>query len=154
MRILLMLPLVALASPALAQSAPPPPYDHAPPPYEMPALPPQLFDPAMPAQLGRMAGALTRVFMNLPVGELEAAIEGRPPSPSDRRKTVGNTVRRDYPSIERDIQRDVASSAGAMQSGARAMQRAMPVIGQAIGRAAAEIERATANMPSPYYPVR
>jgi hypothetical protein len=152
MRFLLILPLAALASPALAQSAPPNAY--APPPVETPVIPPQVFDPAMPAQLGRMAGALTHAFMNLPVGELEAAIEGRPVTPSDRHKTVGSEARRDNPYIERDIQRDVASSAGRVQSSARAMQRAMPVIGRAIGQAAAEIERATANMPNPYYPVR
>lgn len=163
MRSLLILPLLALATPALAQVVPyppapypapypPAPYGYAPPGAGM--IPPQVFDPALPAQLGRMAGALTHAFMNLPVGELEAAIEGRPATPSDRRKTVGSEARRDNPYIERDIQRDVASSAGAMQSGARAMQRAMPVIGQAIGQAAAEIERATANMPSPYYPRR
>jgi hypothetical protein len=46
------------------------------------------------------------------------------------------------------------SGAGAMQSGARAMQRAIPVLGRAIGDAAAEIERATATMPNPYYPTR
>ena len=113
MRPLLILPLLTLASPALAQSTPAP-------------LPPQMMDPALPAQLGRMAGALTHALMNLPVGELEAAIEGRPASPADRRKTVGSETRRDNPYVEQDIQRDVASSAGVMQSSARAMQRAMP----------------------------
>ncbi len=141
MRPLLILPLLTLASPALAQSTPAP-------------LPPQMMDPALPAQLGRMAGALTHALMNLPVGELEAAIEGRPASPADRRKTVGSETRRDNPYVEQDIQRDVASSAGVMQSSARAMQRAMPAIEQALGQAAAAIERETANLPSPAYPRR
>ncbi len=145
MRPLLILPLLSLATPALAQAYP------APPPA---SLPPQIMDPALPAQLGRMAGALTHAFMNLPVGELEAAIDGRPPSPSDRRKTIGSGTSRDNPYVEQDIQRDVASSAGAMQSSARAMQRAMPAIQQAIGQAAAAIERETANLPSPNYPRR
>ena len=141
MRPLLILPLLTLASSALAQSTPAP-------------LPPQMMDPALPAQLGRMAGALTHALMNLPVGELEAAIEGRPASPADRRKTVGSETRRDNPYVEQDIQRDVASSAGVMQSSARAMQRAMPAIEQALGQAAAAIERETANLPSPAYPRR
>ncbi|GAC1574688.1 MAG: hypothetical protein NVS3B5_05140 [Sphingomicrobium sp.] len=156
MRTLLFFTLMALTSPALAQVAPYPtaPYGYAPPPYQAPVVPPQLLDPAMPAQLGRMASALTEAFMNLPVGELEAAVEGRPATLSDRRKTVGSVARRHHPDIEHDIQRQVASSAGAVQSGAQAMQRAMPVIGNAIGQAAAEIDRATANLPSPFYPVR
>ena len=141
MRPLLILPLLTLASSALAQSTPAP-------------LPPQMMDPALPAQLGRMAGALTHALMNLPVGEIEAAIEGRPASPADRRKTVGSETRRDNPYVEQDIQRDVASSAGVMQSSARAMQRAMPAIEQALGQAAAAIERETANLPSPAYPRR
>jgi len=143
MRPLLILPLLSLATPALPQAYPAP----AP-------IPPQIMDPALPAQLGRMAGALTHAFMNLPVGELEAAIDGRPATPADRRKTVGSETRRDNPYVEQDIQRDVASSAGAMQSSARAMQRAMPAIQQALGAAAAVIERETANLPSPAYPRR
>ena len=145
MRLLLILPLLSLATPALAQAYPVP----APGP-----IPPQMMDPALPAQLGRMAGALTHAFMNLPVGELQAAIEGRPPSPADRRKTIGSETGRDNPYVEQDIQRDVASSAGAMQSSARAMQRALPAIQQALGQAAAAIERETANLPSPNYPRR
>jgi hypothetical protein len=145
MRPLLILPLLSLATPALAQAYPAP----APVP-----IPPQIMDPALPAQLGRMAGALTRAFMNLPVGELEAAIDGRPATPADRRKTVGSETRRENPYAEQEIQRDVASSAGAMQSSARAMQRALPAIQQALVQAAAAIERETANLPSPNYPRR
>jgi hypothetical protein len=162
MRTLLILPLVALASPAVSQAGPAPyptaPYGYPAPPYApaytAPAIPPQLLDPAMPAELGRMAGALTHAFMNLPVGELEAAMAGRPATLADHRKTVGSEARRTNPHVDRDIQRDVVSGAGAMQSGARAMQRAIPVLGRAIGDAAAEIERATATMPNPYYPTR
>ena len=143
MRALFLIPLVAAASPALAQVAPVPPQ-----------LPPQMMDPALPAQLGRMAGALTHAFMNLPVGELEAAIQGRPATAADHRKTVGSETGRDNPYAAQDIQRDVASSAGAVQSSAQAMQRAMPAIQQALGQAVAAIERETANLPNPNYPRR
>ena len=163
MRSLLLIPLLAAASPALAQVAPypapyaapyPAPYGYGPPTMSVPAVPPQLLDPAMPEQLGRMAGALTHAFMNLPVGELEAAVQGRPATAADRRKTVGSETRRSNPYVERDIQRDVASSAGRVQAGAQAMQRAMPAIAQALGQAAAAIEQATANLPDPTYPRR
>lgn len=152
MRTLFLIPLLAAATPAVAQYAPPFPQTNAPPPYGAPsAIPPQMLDPALPAQLGRMAGALTHSFMNLPVGELQAAIEGRPVTPADRRHTVGSEV---GPYASRDIQRDVASSAGAMQNSARAMQRAMPAVQQALAQAVAAIAQATANLPSPAYPRR
>ncbi|MEO5640693.1 MAG: hypothetical protein ABIQ98_02885 [Sphingomicrobium sp.] len=155
MRSLLLIPLLAAATPALAQVATyPAPYGYPASPVTVPAIPPQMMDPALPDQLGRMAGALTHAFMNLPVGELEAAVQGRPVTPADRGKTVGSETRRTNPYVERDIQRDVASSAGTVQSSARAMQRAMPAIAQALGQAAAAIERATVNLPDPTYPRR
>ena len=146
MRILLLTPLLALASPALAQSAPygPAPYDNA--------IPHELTDPAMPAQLGRMAGALTKALMTMPIGEVQAAIEGRPTAPADRNRTIGSTM--GGPGMERQIEQQVASSAGTLQSSARALQRAMPQIERALGQAAADIERATANLPDPTYPRR
>lgn len=147
MRNFLLFPLIVMATPAFGQSAPPRP-------APISAVPPELLDPGMPAQMGRMAGALSQAFMRLPVGELEAAIEGRPVTPADRRKTVGDEARRGNPNIERDLQRDVASSAGRMQSSARAMQQAMPAIAQSMSEAVAAIERATANLPNPTYPRR
>ena len=84
MRSLLILPLLALATPALAQVVPyppapypapypPAPYGYAPPGAGM--IPPQVFDPAMPAQLGRIAGALTHAFMYLCVNAVDAMSE-------------------------------------------------------------------------------
>ena len=61
-------------------------------PMPAPVLPPVLTDPAMADQLGRVAGALTRSLMNLPVGELEAAIEGRPATRADRARTVRDSI--------------------------------------------------------------
>ena len=72
---LLMIALLA-AQPANAPAAAPPP----------PAvqLPPQLTDPATGDKLANVAQALSRAFLNLPVGEVQAAVEGRPPTPADR----------------------------------------------------------------------
>ena len=146
MRALLLTPLLALASPALAQHTP---NDSA--PYGS-AIPRELTDPALPAHVGRMAGALTKALMNLPIGEVQAAIDGRPATPADRNRTIGNSV--GGAGMERQIEQQVASSAGTLQSSARALQRAMPAIERALGQAAADIERATANLPDPTYPRR
>ena len=51
-------PLALFASPAMAA------------PKEAPSLPPELSDSAMADKLGKMAGALTRALMDMPVGEL------------------------------------------------------------------------------------
>lgn len=149
MRLLLTLPLLALASPAAAQ------YYHPPvgPAPSTAGVPPQMMDPALPDQLGRMAGALTHAVMNLPVGEMQAAIEGRPVTPADRGRTVGSETR-DRGMAEHDVQREVATNAGTVQRSARAIQQSLPAVQQALGQLMSSIERATANLPDPTYPRR
>ena len=145
MRLLfLALPLALAASPALA----------APHHTTVPQLPRQLTDPAMADQMGRVAGALTRAFMNLPVGEVEAAIEGRPATSADRRRTVRDIAGRNDPYLDQRIEQQATRSGAAIQAGARAMASALPGILDSIDRAADQIDRATANLPQPGYPRR
>ncbi len=145
MRLLLIaVPLTLIASPALA----------APRHGQAPQLPRELTDPKMADQMGRVAGALTRAFMNLPVGEIQAAIEGRPATSDDRRRTVRDLAGRNDPNFDQRIERQAANSGAAIQAGARAMAAALPAIMQSLDRAADEIDRATANLPDPNYPRR
>ena len=145
MRLLLIaLPLMIAASPALA----------APDRSQIPPLPRQLTDPAMADQMGRVAGALTRAFMNLPVGEIQAAIEGRPATSADRQRTVRDLAGRNDPNFDQRIERQATQSGVAIQAGARAMAAALPSILESIDRAADQIDRATANLPDPTYPRR
>lgn len=156
MRALLLIPVLAFAAPVMAQAVPP-----APSPYYVPPAKTQgvgdmgrvMSDPTLPETAGRMAGAVTRAVMNLPIGELAAAIEGRPVGPGDRQRTLGGEIG-DAPGMDRAIERQVANGAGAVQASAQAMQRALPAILAALGQAAAEIDRAAANLPSPTYPRR
>lgn len=145
MRLLfLAIPLALAATPALA----------APHHNQVPQLPRQLTDPAMADQMGRTAGALTRAFMNLPVGEIQAAIEGRPATGADRRRTVRDLAGRNDPYLDQRIERQATQSGAAIQAGARAMASALPAILDAIDGAADQIDRATANLPDPSYPRR
>ena len=145
MRLLLIaLPLAFCASPAFAAPR------HTP----IPQLPRQLTDPAMADQMGRVAGALTRALMNLPVGEVEAAIEGRAATEADRRRTVRDIAGRNDPNLDRRIEQQAARSGAALQAGAQAMAAALPGILESIDRAADQIDRATANLPQPGYPRR
>ena len=138
---LALVPIAMLASPAAAQA-----------PADTIRIPPALTDPAMADKLGRMMGAVTKSLMDLPVGEMEAAIEGRPVTPADRAKRVRDSVNDPY--LEQRIAAEAANGGRTMQASVKAMTNAMPAISRALNEAAQEIERATANLPQPGYPRR
>ena len=143
MRLLLIaFPLTLIATPAMAQQS------------NAPQLPRELTDPAMADKLGKMAGALSRALLDLNVGEVQAAVEGRPVTQADRRRTVRDMAAGGTPDIERQIERQAATSGAAIQAGAKAMAAALPAIIDAFDRAASDIDRATANLPQPGYPRR
>lgn len=134
------LPLMLIAAPAAAQQRP------------VPTIPPELTDPALGQKMGRMAGALSRALMDVRVGEIQAAVEGREPTAADRRRTVRDMA--GGRAIDRDIERQVAAAAPAMQRGMQAMASALPTMMAAMDQVAQEFERATANLPQPGYPNR
>jgi hypothetical protein len=142
MRVMLALvPIAMLASPAAAQT-----------PADPIRIPPELTDPAMADKLGRMMGAVTKSLMDLPIGEMEAAIQGRPATPADKAKRVRDTI--NDPNLEQRIAAEAADGGRTMQASMKAMAAAMPAISRALNEAAQEIERATANLPQPGYPQR
>ena len=135
------LPMMFAAVPAAAQQAP-----------VAPAMPKALEDPALPQKLGRVTEALTRSLMNLPVGEIEAAVEGREPTPADRAKRVRDSVGdRD---IERQVGAQAEASGRAMQAASKALVASLPSIMAALEQAQQGLERAVANIPDPTYPRR
>jgi len=137
-KILFALPLMLAAAPAYAAPAP--------------QLPPELSDPAMADKLGRVAGVLTRSLMDLPVGEVEAAIQGRPATPADRARRVRDEVNDPY--IEQRVAAEAARSGRTMQAATKALVASLPTIMNALGQAQDELERAVANIPDPTYPRR
>jgi hypothetical protein len=114
-------------------------------------------DPAMADTLGRMLGSLTKAMMDMPVGEVQAAVEGRPATPADKARTVRDMAGRNA-NIEGQVQTQVAQSVPRMQAGLKAMARSLPGMMRALEKAADEMEgsldRATANIPQPGYPKR
>jgi hypothetical protein len=129
------------AAPAIAAQAPQP---------EEIRIPPELTDPQLIDRLTDMTEALSRVLLELPVGEIEAAAEGRPVTDADRRRTVREVGR----ISERDIQQQVAAARPKLQAAMQAFASALPAMTKALSEAANEIERATANVPQPGYPRR
>lgn len=147
MRLPLAILLVAsLTTPALGKA----PQPSAPPPPAAPTLPPEIADGRMVDQLGSMVGALSKALLNLPIGEVEAAVENRPVTQGDRSKTVRSVTGMD----ERAIDSEIAQGKGAVKAGGQAVSRALPVIVEALNKAGEEIGRATANLPQPGYPRR
>ena len=143
------LPLALMASPVLAQARPAP----AAPPAAI-AVPPELTDPAMAEKLSRMMQAMSQAFLNLPVGEIEAAAEGRPATAADRKRTVREAGRMDDPDFERNFHEHLAASRGTVQASMKALAAALPAMMKGMSEASRELEKATANLPSPNYPRR
>jgi hypothetical protein len=137
---LILLPLLFAASPALAQPAP--------------QLPPELTDPATAQKVANAAHALSQAFLNVRIGEVQAALEGRPATPSERDLTVRDMARRDNPDFDRDLQQKMAAVGPMMQQSMRALNTALPEMMRSLEDARRSLERAVANLPDPTYPKR
>jgi hypothetical protein len=144
-KILIVLPLLLGASPALAQPVPPP---------EPIQLPRELTDPATAERLANSVQVLTEALLNVKVGGVRAALEGREAGPRERNLTVGDLARRRDPNFDRDIRRQVASVEPKVRRGMKAVNEALPQIMQGVTRAEQAIDRVAANMPDPTYPNR
>lgn len=144
-KILIVLPLLA-AQPATAEPA------SAPPPSIK--LPPALTDPATADKLARTMDGLTRTLLDLKVGDVQAAVEGRKPNAEEKKLTVRDLARRDDPNFDRNIRRQVAEAGPRIAQGMKALSDALPQVMKALDDAARAIDRAAANMPDPSYPKR
>lgn len=134
-------PLLLIAAPAAAQPAPI-------------QVPPQLTDPAMAERLGNMVQALSGTLLDMPIGELQAAAEGRQPRPEEKGLTVRDLGRRSDPNFEQKFHSQMAQSKPIIQQSMRALAQALPAMSSALAGAAEQMGRAVENMPRPDYPRR
>ena len=147
--LLAFLPLALCAAPALAQA-----------PAAAPPVPPgaevqrTLNDPAMPDRLANMMQALSKAFLDLPVGEVQAAVQGRAPTAAEKKLTVRDLGRRNDPNFERDLQRQIAQSGPMIRQSMKALSDSIPAMMKGLQDMQESIERAAANMPDPTYPKR
>ena len=136
MRLPLLIATVGIATPAAAQP--------------IPSLPPEIAGGQIVDQLQPVVSALSRALLDLPVGELEAAVENRPVRPEDRNKRV-----RDVAGIDsRELDRELVEGSETLKAGGQAMVRALPAITRALNQAGEELGRVVNNLPSPTYPRR
>jgi hypothetical protein len=134
---LILLPLVACATQALAQP-------------DTIQLPPELTDPATADRLTDAMQALTKVMLDLKVGEVQAALEGRQPTAAEKKLTVRDLGKID----DQQLQRRVAEMKPQIRQSMKAFQKALPEMMQSLEQMQKSLERATANLPDPTYPKR
>jgi hypothetical protein len=136
-----LLPLVLIATPVAAQA-----------PASQPpaAMQRALNDPALAERLTNAMQALSTALLDLPVGGLEAALEGRQATETEKRRTIRDIE----PGIDVDLQRQVAEAKPMMRQGMKAMADALPAMMKSLEEARRSLERAAANMPDPTYPKR
>jgi hypothetical protein len=139
----LVLPLLLCASPAFAQEAP-----------AVVQLPPELTDPAAAMQMARTVQALSTALLNIRVGDMRAALEGRDATPVERNMTVGDIVRRNDPDFDRHMQEQVATVGPKIQRSMRAINHALPELMRDVDDVQRSVERAVSNLPDPSYPRR
>ena len=137
---LFILALLLCASPAVAQP--------------VPQLPPELTDPATADKLANAMQGLSQALLDMRVGEVRAALEGRQASPSEKRMTVRDMARQDDPDFDRHVQRDMANVRPMVRQSMNALNQALPAMMQGLAQAQQALERAVANMPDPTYPKR
>ncbi|HEX6741720.1 MAG TPA: hypothetical protein VF079_08005 [Sphingomicrobium sp.] len=145
---LILLPLLLSASPAFAQTPAPAPAQT---PQEMQRV---LNDPVMADRLANVMQALSKAFLELPVGEVQAAVEGRKPTAAERRMTVRDLGRRDDPNFDRNFRQQMANAKPMVQHSMRALSEALPGMMKGMQDAQQSLERAMSNMPDPTYPKR
>jgi hypothetical protein len=94
--------------------------------------------------------SLSQSLLDLPVGNVRAAIEGRPPSAADRHRTIGSETGLSA----RELNRRIAAAKPQIEQSIRAMNQALPEITQDLQQAQRSVERAISNLPDPNYPRR
>ena len=139
---LILLTVLATATPALAE------------PRKSIQLPKELTDPATADKLAKAMNGLTKTLLDLKVGEVQAAVEGRKPTRAERNLTVRDLGRRDDPDFDRNVRRQIAETGPKIAQGMKALSDALPTIMKALDDASRAVDRAAANMPDPTYPKR
>ncbi len=132
---LLTIPLLLCSMPAFAQA----------PDRQVPR---ELTDPATVEKLAKAMDAIADSFLKLPVGEFQAAIEGREPTAGDKRKTV----RSESKISERELRRQIAEAKPMMREGFRQLAATLPAMMKSVEEMERAVERAATNLPDPTYP--
>jgi hypothetical protein len=114
-------------------------------------IPPEISDPAIADKLTKALVPLSRALMNMPIGELEAAVAGREPTAADRSRKLSDEV---GPEGQKNIEASIAAAGPKMRAMQKALVASLPALMASLEGVEKELERATANLPDPTYPKR
>jgi hypothetical protein len=142
-KILIFVPLLMCATPALAQDAAP-----------VFQLPRELTDPQSAMKLAAKLQGISNALMNVRVGELGAALEGRQATRRERNVTVRDLVHRQDPDFEQHMQQKVATVGPKVLQTMQTLNRTLPQVMHDVDDVQRSLERAVANLPDPTYPQR
>lgn len=140
---LILVPLLLGATPAIAQDSP-----------KAISLPRELTDPESAMKLAAKLQAVSNAVLNIRVGDLGAALDGREARPSERNTTVGDLIRRKDPDFDRHVQEKVASVGPKVIRGMQTLQQTLPRVMHDVDDVQRSLQRAVANLPDPTYPAR
>jgi len=112
-----------------------------------------LRDPATAERIDRSMKAMTDALLDLKVGELQAAVEGREPTPADRALTVRELERRGGGDPEA-IRRQIREAGPGIAKGMNALAGALPAMTGALENLEKALDKMSANLPDPTYPKR
>ena len=139
----LLLPLLLCAAPAFAEA-----------PASIVQVPSELTDPGTADKLAGAMQALSKAFLNLPVGEVQAAIEGRQPTAKEKKQTLRELGRADNRNFDREFQQQMANARPMIQQSIKALSSALPAMMRGVQAMEQSLQRAVSNMPDPTYPKR
>ena len=142
-KILIFVPLLMCATPAMAQDAPPA--------FQLPR---ELTDPQSAMKLAAKLQGISNALMNVRVGELGAALEGRQATARERNVTVRDLVHRQDPNFEQHMQQKVATVGPKVLQTMQTLNRTLPQVMHDVDDVQRSVERAVANLPDPTYPQR
>jgi hypothetical protein len=108
----------------------------------------------MADKLARSMDALSKAMLDLRVGAVQAAIEGREATAAEKKLTVRDLGRREDPNFDRNFRERMAQVEPTIERGMKVLNSALPAMMQGLDEASKAIERAAANMPDPTYPKR
>ncbi|WP_265569931.1 hypothetical protein [Sphingomicrobium nitratireducens] len=95
-----------------------------------------LADPALPDRMAAMTLVLAKMLETMPVGEIEAAIEGREPTPEER----AERLEVDGPAMADEMRTALADNQDTLRASARGLALAMPHLLAAIDEMRAAVE--------------
>src|SRR5438270_12298478 len=109
-----------------------------------------LADPATAERLTNVMQSLSKALLEVRVGDVQAALEGRKPNAADHRRTIASETGMS----DAELRARIAAAKPAMEQSIRALNQALPAVLGGVQQAQEAIDRAAANMPDPNYPKR